>query len=141
MKKLDIWEKLYLEAKKNYHPTAVNEFIYTHHVVCAIQSMSETIYTGYCIEGLAGTLNLCAERVALLNMYMASGDTQVKRLIAFRETPPCGNSGMPCGVCRETFMQFSKQNEKMEIMVNYETREIIKLEDLLPKWWGEIKNK
>lgn len=138
---MDIWETLYLEAKKHYHPTAINEFIYTNHVVCAIQSMSETIYTGYCIEGLAGTLNLCAERVALLNMYMQSGETQVKRLIAFREAPPCGISGMPCGVCRETFMQFSKKNKEMEVMVYYETKEIVQLKDLLPKWWGDIKEK
>ena len=50
-------------------------------------------------------LDLCAERVAALNMYVNSGQTVVKRLIVFRDRPPYGGgSGMPCGACREFFM-------------------------------------
>ena len=33
-------------------------------------------------------------------------------------------------------MQFSPKNKETQIMVDYETREIITLKDLLPKWWG-----
>ena len=43
---------------------------------------------------------------------------------------------MPCGACREFLMQLSSQNRDMEIMVDYKKREIVTLEDLLPKWWG-----
>lgn len=51
-------------------------------------------------------MNLCAERVAALRMYADSGQTVVKRMIAFRDAPPSGGgSGMPCGACREFFMQ------------------------------------
>ena len=32
---MDIWEKLYLAAKEQYHPEDVSPFIYAHHVVCA----------------------------------------------------------------------------------------------------------
>lgn len=50
----------------------------------------------------SGVMNLCAERVAALNMYVNSGQTRIKRLIAFRdEAPSGGGSGMPCGACRE----------------------------------------
>ena len=61
---MDIWEKLYLAAKEQYHPEDVSPFIYAHHVVCALESENGEIYTGFCIESCSGVLDLCAERVA-----------------------------------------------------------------------------
>ena len=136
---MDIWEELYTEAKKYYKPTEVNSFVYTNHVVCAVQSKSGKIYTGYCIEGTGGTINLCAERMALINMYQDSGETEVQRIVAFRDTPPTEFGGMPCGICRETLMQFSINNENTEILVDYDTREVVSLRELLPKWWGKMR--
>ena len=58
-------------------------------------------------------------------------------MIAFRvEAPSGGGTGMPCGACREFLMQLSYQNKDMEIMVDYEKRETVTLEELLPNWWG-----
>lgn len=134
---MDIWEHLYIKAKEQYHPEEVSPFIYAHHVVCALESENGNIYTGFCIEGCSGVMNLCAERVAALNMYVNSGQTVIKRMIAFRDKPPYGEgSGMPCGACREFLMQLSLENKKMEIIVDYEKRKIITLEDLISKWWG-----
>lgn len=134
---MDIWEKLYLKAKEEYHPEEVSPFVYAHHVVCALEAENGDIYTGFCIESCGGVMNLCAERVAALNMYMNSGQTVIKRVIAFRDKAPYGGgSGMPCGACREFLMQLSEKNKKIEIMVNYDNREIIKLENLISNWWG-----
>lgn len=135
---MDIWEKLYLAAKEQYHPEDVSPFVYAHHVVCAVESENGEIFTGFCIESCSGVMNLCAERVAALNMYVNSGQTVIKRLIAFRDKPPYGEgSGMPCGACREFLMQLSSQNRNMEIMVDYDSRRTITLSELLPLWWGE----
>ena len=134
---MDIWEKLYRKAKEQYHPEDVTPFIYAHQVVCALESENGEIYTGFCIESCSGVMNLCAERVAALNMYANSGQTVIKRMIAFRaEAPSGGGTGMPCGACREFLMQLSYQNKDMEIMVDYEKRETVTLEKLLPNWWG-----
>ena len=134
---MDIWEKLYRKAKEQYHPEDVTPFIYAHHVVCALESENGEIYTGFCIESCSGVMNLCAERVAALNMYANSGQTVIKRMIAFRaDAPSGGGTGMPCGACREFLMQLSYQNKDMEIMVDYEKRETVTLEKLLPNWWG-----
>ncbi len=134
---MDIWEKLYLKAKEQYHPEDVSPFIYAHHVVCALEAENGEIFTGFCIEGCSGVIALCAERVAALNMYVNSGQKVVKRMIAFRDKPPYGEgSGMPCGACREFFMQLAQENKNMEIMVDYEKRETITLEKLIPQWWG-----
>ena len=135
---MDIWEKLYEKAKAQYHPEEVSPFVYAHHVVCALEAENGEIYTGFCIESCSGVMNLCAERVAALNMYASSGQTRVRRLIAFRDQPPYGEgSGMPCGACREFFYQLNEENEQMEILVDYEKREIVTLKELMPKWWGK----
>lgn len=137
---MDIWQTLYEKAKQEYHPQDVTPFVYAHHVVCALESESGAIFTGFCIEACSGVMNLCAERVAALNMYVNSGQTVVKRLIAFRDAPPSGGgSGMPCGACREFFMQLSEKNRDMEILVDYETRQAVRLAELLPNWWGEAR--
>lgn len=118
---MDIWDTLYEKAKEYYHPEEVSPFVYAHHVVCALEAENGEIYTGFCIESCSGVLNLCAERVAAINMYANSGQTKVKRLIAFRDKAPYGEgSGMPCGACREFFYQLDEDNENMEIMDDFE---------------------
>ena len=133
---MDIWEEMIEAAKKEYHPEDVSSFIQAHHVVAAIQGKNEKIYTGFCIEGASGVMNLCAERVAALRMYADSGETIVKRMVAFRNEPPKGNGGMPCGACREFFMQLAYENRDMEILTDFETRKTVKMIDLIPNWWG-----
>ena len=134
---MDIWQELYEKARAQYGPQEVSPFVYAHHVVCAQESENGGIYTGFCIESCSGVMDLCAERVAALHMYLQSGQTVVRRLIAFRDRPPYGGgSGMPCGACREFFLQLSEKNRDMEILVDFETRETVRLESLVPNWWG-----
>jgi cytidine deaminase len=135
---MDVWERLYEKANEQYHPKEVTPFIYAHHVVCAIEAENGEIFTGFCIESCCGVLDLCAERVAALNMYVNSGQTHIKRLIAFRDKAPSGEgSGMPCGACREFLYQLDDKNEDMEIMVDYDKRETVTLKELMPNWGGK----
>ena len=138
---MDIWDRLYEKAREQYHPEEVSPFVYAHHVVCAIEAENGEIYTGFCIESCSGVLNLCAERVAALHMYGSSGQTKIKRLIAFRDhAPEGGGSGMPCGACREFLYQFNEENENMEIMVDYDKRKTVTLKELMPLWWGKERS-
>ena len=66
---MDIWEKLYLEAKALYAPQEVSDFVYARHVVAAVEAADGQIFTGFCMEGTCGVFHLCAERAALFNMY------------------------------------------------------------------------
>ena len=135
---MDIWEKLYEAAKAEYHPQEISPFLTAHHVVSAVEAENGEIYAGFCIEGCSGVMNLCAERVAALNMYIQSGQTHIKRLIAFVERAPNGDgSGSPCGACREFLMELDERNENTEILVNYDTRETVLLKDIYPNWWGK----
>ena len=136
---MDIWEKMYNKAKEEYHPEDISPFITAHHVVAAVESEDGEIFTGFCIEGASGVMNLCAERVAALNMYIQTGKTVIKRIIAFRNEPPKENGGMPCGACREFLMQLSYKNRDTEIMLDYESRKTILLKELIPNWWGDMR--
>ena len=135
---MDVWDALYEKAKAQYAPQDVTPFVYAHHVVCALEAENGDIYTGFCVESCSGVLNLCAERVAALNMYVNSGQTKIKRILAFRDRPPYGDgSGMPCGACREFLYQLNEENENTEIMVDFKKRETVTLKELMPKWWGK----
>ena len=137
---MDIWDKLYERARKEYHPEKVSPFVDAHHVVCALEAENGEIYVGFCVEACSGVMNLCAERVAVLNMYVNSGQTHVKRLIAFADAPPSADiegSGMPCGACREFLYQIDERNENTEIIIDYATRKTVTLKELLPAWWGK----
>lgn len=79
---MDIWKRMYEKAKEQYHPEEVSPFIYAHNVVCAIEAENGDIYTGFCIESCSGVMNICADRLAALNMYANSGQTKIKRFIA-----------------------------------------------------------
>ena len=134
---MDIWEVLYEKAREQYHPGEVTPFIYAHHVVCAIEAENGEIFTGFCIESCCGVMNLCAERVAALNMLVNSGQTRIKKLIAFRDQAPNGGESGPCGACREFLYQLDEKNEDMEIMVDFEKRQTVTLKELMPNWWGK----
>ena len=134
---MDIWEKLYEAAKNDYNPHYVTPFIYSNHVVAAIEAEDGQIFTGYCFEATSGVFHLCAERAAAFNMFQQSGQTTIKRIIAFRDKAPNGGgSGMPCGACRELMVQLMAGNYyDIEIMLDYATGRTIKLGEITPEWW------
>lgn len=139
IEKMDVWEKLYYKAKDLYHPQYISPFIYCNHVVSALESENGNIYTGFCIRSCSGVGNLCAERVAAINMLNHSGQTKIKRIITFRNQPPANDLSVPCGACREFLMQLSIDNANTEILLDYKTQKIILLGELIPQWWGYEK--
>ncbi|QSH95223.1 cytidine deaminase [Treponema phagedenis] len=136
---MDIWDELYIKAKKFYHPQYISPFIYSNHVVSAIEANDGSIFTGFCIRSCSGVGNLCAERVAAINMLNNGGQTKIKKIITFRDDPPINNLSVPCGACREFLMQLSIENKKTQILLDYYTRKIVTLGELIPQWWGYEK--
>ena len=138
---MKIWEKLCREAEKYYRPGEISPFLWGHNVVSAIETEGGKIFTGYCIEGASGVMNLCAERAAAVNMLTNSDETVVRRIVAFRDKFPTSelpaSDFLPCGACREFFMQLNIKNNNTEILIDLPTRKTITLGELLPHWWGE----
>lgn len=127
-----MWNKLYNEAIKVQNNRVISPFIEAGSVSAAILTKKGNIYVGVCIDTCSG-LGMCAERNAIANM-ITNGECEIEKIVAVM---PDGKVGSPCGACREFLMQLSKNSEDIEILMNINTLETVKLKDLVPNWWGK----
>lgn len=82
-------------------------------------------------------MDLCAERVAALNMYLQSGRRwSGASLPSATDRPMAAAAACPAVRAGNSFLQLSEKNRNMEILVDFETRETVRLESLVPNWWG-----
>lgn len=128
---MNIWNRLYQEAKEKLNPRTISPFIEAGGVAAAILTEQGNIYTGVCID-TASTLGMCAERNAIANM-ITNGESKIIKLVCVMRD---GRVGMPCGACREYLMQLDKDSKDIEILANAETKTVVKLGELIPMWWG-----
>jgi len=126
------WKKLYNETKKYVNEQDISAFVHIGQVASGIVTDKGNMYFGICVDGKCdwGT---CAERNAIMEM-LKHGEAKVTHVVTVDRN---GEIRMPCGLCREAFMQLHPDNKNIEFLVNLETRETIKLHELLPDWWGE----
>ncbi len=125
------WDTLYEAAKKVLNPRKISEWMEAGGVAAAIETAEGNIYTGVCVDG-ACTLGICAERNAIFNM-ITNGESKIRRVIAVNWD---GKAMAPCGACRELMTQLMPEDYKnIEIMLDYEKKEVITLGELTPKWW------
>lgn len=126
-----IWEELYDRAKNIRNSREISGMINVGGVGAAILTSNHNIYVGVCID-TASSLGMCAERNAIANM-ITNGDSEIIKLVCIDSKD---NIVYPCGACREYMMQLSKNSKNIEILKNKETNETVRLEELIPNWWG-----
>jgi cytidine deaminase len=126
------FKELYEIAMSKNNPRKISPFIEAGEVSAAILTENGNVYTGVCID-TASTLGMCAERNAIANM-ITNGESKIIKLVCCFSD---GRIGSPCGACREYLMQLDKDSGNIEILINYEKMEIIKLKDIIPMWWGD----
>ena len=126
-----IWEELYNKAKNIRNNREVSGMISAGCVGAAILAKDHNIYTGVCID-TASSLGMCAERNAIANM-ITNGENEIVKLVCIDSK---GDICFPCGACREYLMQLSKNSKNIEILKDKDTKETIRLEELIPNWWG-----
>lgn len=125
------WQKMLDAAKSVQNDRKISEYIEAGCVAAAVLSDSGKIYTGVCID-TCSTLGICAERNAVFNM-ITCGEQSIKRVLALM---PDGNTGAPCGACRELMMQLMPEKAKnVEIMLDLKSERIVTLDMLTPEWW------
>ncbi len=128
---MDIWEKLYSEAKRVQNGRVISPFMEAGGVAAAVLAKSGNIYVGVCID-TCSSLGMCAERNAMANM-ITNGEQEIDKVLAIM---PDGRVGPPCGACREFMMQLDKNSGDIEILMDLESRRTIRLKELVPDWWG-----
>ncbi len=131
---MDIWETLYQRARQVQHDRTISPFIDAGGVAAAVLTKAGNIYVGVCID-TAASLGMCAERNAMANM-ITHGEHQIDKVVAVM---PDGQVGPPCGVCREFMMQLSLDSGSIEILMDYPSRTVVTLAQLMPDWWGTAR--
>lgn len=126
-----IWNQLYEAAKSALNPREVSRWIEAGGVAAAIETAAGNIYTGVCVDA-ACTLGICAERNAIFHM-ITQGENALRRVVAVDRE---GKVLPPCGACRELMTQLMPETyREVEILLDYDTGEAVKLGDLTPRWW------
>ncbi len=131
---MDIWDELYHKARQVQAPRSISPFIDAGGVAAAILTDKGNIYVGVCID-TACSLGMCAERNAIANM-ITHGESRITKVVAVMSD---GRVGSPCGACRELMMQLDKNSGDIDILLDINTKETVKLGDLMPDWWGRDK--
>ena len=131
MKDKEVWDMLITRALEVLNPRTVSPFIEAGGVSAAILTKNGNVYTGVCIDTDC-TLGMCAERNAIANM-ITNGESQIDKLVCITRD---GEVGSPCGACREYLMQLDKDSRNIVILTERDTYETIRLEELVPDWWG-----
>ena len=127
----DVWKEMIDAALNVRCERSISGMISAGAVGAAILTSSHHIYTGVCID-TACTLGMCAERNAIANM-ITNGENEITKLVCIDSK---GEVGSPCGACREYLMQLSKNSKDIEVLMDRNTSEVVKLEKLIPDWWG-----
>lgn len=126
-----IWKEMYQAAKAVQNGRQISGYVEAGGVAAAILSASGKIYVGVCVD-TSSTLGICAERNAIFNM-ITNGEQEIKKVLAIM---PNGKSGAPCGACRELMVQLMPGSyQEIEVLMDYETEEIVTLGELTPRWW------
>ncbi len=89
--------------------------------VAALLTDAGNVYVGVCIN-TSSSMGLCAERNAMANM-ITHGESIIRKIVAVEAN---GKVCMPLGL----------QGKDIEILLDKDTMETIRLEELVPNWWG-----
>lgn len=123
--------KLYDAAAAVLGKRQISSFINAGSVAAALLTDKGNIYVGVCIN-TSSSMGLCAERNAMADM-ITHGECVIKKIVAVEAN---GKVCMPCGVCREYMMQLGEFGKDIEILADKETMKTVRLEELVPNWWG-----
>ena len=74
-----------------------------YQVGAAVRSRSGSLHVGCNVENASYGATLCAERVAVAAM-VAAGERELDAVLVFTDDGPLG---MPCGICRQTLLEFA----------------------------------
>lgn len=130
----DIWDELYKAALAVQNGRTISPFVDAGGVAAALRTRAGHLYVGVCID-TAASLGMCAERNAMANM-ITHGESQIDKILAVM---PDGHVGPPCCACREFMMQLDRDSGDIEVLLDYETKRIVRLRELVPDWWGEAR--
>ena len=131
-----IWYSLIKEAKKKINVHEIPPFIEYGNNSCALLTDSNNIYTGISIKSNSGISN-SAEKSAIINM-LSNSETKITKMVILNELEELIK---PSVDCIEYILDLGVNYGDTEILLDYETQETKKINEILPDWWGTYRNK
>lgn len=130
------WSVLYKEAKNIINAQSIPPFIEYGNNSCVILTENDKIYTGLSI---ASNTNICssAEKTAI-TLMLNDGERKIKKMIILNELEEVI---LPSPDCIEYLTEFTDNPDDLEILVDFEKKEVVTLKDVIPEWWGTYRNK
>ena len=130
------WDILYETAFKQLRNAEIPPFIKVGQNSCCILAESNNAYAGVNVSSNT-SLNGCAEKNAMIAM-LNNGEYKIKKMVILNELEELIT---PCETCIENLLELSHANDSIEILVDLKTYKTVKLEDVMPSWWGTYKQK
>lgn len=97
-------------------------------VGAAVRAADGEVFVGCNVENATYGATLCAERVAVAAL-VASGRRELTAVAVFTDGGPLG---MPCGICRQTLIEFGGADTAV-VVASPRERQVSTLGALLPK--------
>ncbi len=101
-------------------------------VGAALLTKSGKVYTGTNIENAAFGPTVCAERVAVFKAVSEGEKDFIKIAVAGGKNGKIDGIFAPCGVCRQVFREFCKDDFNLLLGDSPNTFKTVTLKDLLP---------
>ena len=130
------WDILYETAANQLKNKEIPPFIKVGQNSCCILAKSNNAYVGLNILTTT-SLSSCAEKNAIVAM-LNNGEYEIKKIVILNELEELI---LPCQSCVENLLELKPKDETIEILIDLKDYKTIKIEDLLPAWWGTYKQK
>lgn len=131
---LKSWQNLYNRAINNLNNIDLSPFISCGNYSCVLKTKDNNIYSGIDINTNSKLKN-SAEKVAIIDM-INNGEKEVIKLIVVNELEEIIT---PEEETLVYLLTLSNTNMDTEILINED--KAIKLQELLPDWWGTYRPK
>lgn len=131
-----IWHDLYREAKRKLKAKEIQPFIEIGTSACAIQASNGKIYTGVNILSNS-KIKANAEKSAIIEMFN-DNEYIIKKIVILNELEEVIT---PSSDCFDYILELESEPNNIEILTDYENKKIIKLDELIPEWWGTYRNR
>lgn len=128
------FKNIYNNLKGLVGEISISKFVDANSFACAIITANNNVYYGTNFQAGCG-LSSCAEKTAIGNAIMKN-DCQIKYIMCIFKDHSFQS---PCGACRELIAEVNENNFNAEIIYSINPLKTKKLSELLPDWWGKIK--
>lgn len=129
------WINLYEKLLSTVQTQTISPFVKVGGTYCLIQTKSEKVFIGTDINASSFSASSIANAI---NIMLTNNEKNIQKIILINEL---GEIMMPNLKMIEPVLELNENYDNISFLCLLNPLKIIKLSDLIPKWWGTIKQK